>query len=83
MAVSFLNFLYSHAPLRVGEDGLRWRLKRIGLFDICSFCTAIRGSPRVIFPWNSIWCVKAPRRVCIFVWSAAWDKVLTCDNLMH
>jgi hypothetical protein len=50
VAVSFLNFLYCHTPLRVGEDGLRWRLKRIGLFDICSFCTAIRGSPRVIFP---------------------------------
>uniref|UniRef100_A0A2N9HPD9 Reverse transcriptase zinc-binding domain-containing protein n=1 Tax=Fagus sylvatica TaxID=28930 RepID=A0A2N9HPD9_FAGSY len=29
----------------------------------------------------SIWRTKAPRRVRFFVWSAAWNKILTCDNL--
>jgi hypothetical protein len=26
---------------------------------------------------------KAPQRVCFFVWTAAWDKILTCDKLMR
>jgi hypothetical protein len=34
------------------------------------------------FPWKSVWRSKAPRRVCFFVWSAAWNKILTYDNLM-
>ena len=27
--------------------------------------------------------VKAPRRVCFFIWIAAWGKILTCDNSMR
>ena len=29
--------------------------------------------------WRCIWRSKAPRRVCFFVWTAAWDKILTWD----
>ena len=29
------------------------------------------------------WRSKAPRRFCFFVWSAAWNKILTYDNLMR
>ena len=35
----------------------------------------------IIFPWKSVWKVKALRRVSFFVWTAIWDKILTCDNL--
>jgi hypothetical protein len=35
------------------------------------------------FPWKAIWRVKAPRRVAFFVWTAAWGKILACDNLMR
>ena len=35
----------------------------------------------IIFPWKSVWKVKAPRRVSFFVWTIVWDKILTCDNL--
>jgi hypothetical protein len=35
------------------------------------------------FPWKAIWRVKAPRRVSFFLWSAAWGRILTCDNLMR
>ncbi len=83
MVVSFLDFLYSHSPTRTGEDGLCWKLKQSGLFDISSFYRALRGTPRIWFPWKSIWRVKAPRRVYLFVWSVAWGKILTCDNLMR
>ena len=33
------------------------------------------------FPWKGIWKVKALRRVAFFVWTAAWGRILTCDNL--
>ena len=37
----------------------------------------------VLFPWESIWAVKAPPRVSFFIWTATWGKILTCDNLMR
>jgi hypothetical protein len=81
---SFLNLLDSNVPSREGDDGLRWRLKRSGIFHIRSFYIALRGSsPLVIFPWRGIWGVKAPQRVAFFVWCAAWGNILTCDNLMR
>jgi hypothetical protein len=36
----------------------------------------------VQFSWKSIWGVKAPSRVS-FVWTVAWGRILTCDNLMR
>jgi hypothetical protein len=36
----------------------------------------------VHFPWKSIWGVKAPQRVAFFVWTAAWGRICTSDNLM-
>ena len=66
---------------------LRWWLKKNGLFDIRSYYNVLRGSPRMAFPWRSVWNLKAPRWVCFFffcffVWGAAWEKILTCDNLI-
>jgi hypothetical protein len=53
------------------------------MVDAKSFYHAIDGFRSVPFPWKAIWRVKAPRRVSFFVWSAAWGKILTCDNLMR
>jgi hypothetical protein len=33
------------------------------------------------FPWRSIWKVKVPLRMSFFVWTAAFGKILTLDNL--
>ena len=79
--VEFLSLIESKAPLREVEDGPWWHLRKNGRFDISSFYDAFRDSPHVVFPWRSIWRTKAPRRVRFFVWSAAWNKILTCDNL--
>ena len=48
-----------------------------------SFYRALAGHFAIYFPWRAIWRVKAPRRVSFFLWSAAWGKILTCDNLMR
>ena len=79
----FLHHLYSHTPVSLDNDVFWWRLKKNGLFDIRSFYDAIRDCARVNFPWKSVWHSKAPRRVCFSIWSAAWHRILTCDNLMR
>lgn len=81
--VSFMTLIYSNISKRDGEDGMWSRLKRIGLFDNRSFYNVLRAPPWQPFPCRSIWHSKAPPRVCFFVWSAAWDKIWTCDNLMR
>ena len=81
--ISFFGLLHSHSSFKVGGDGLRWRLKGNGMFDICFYYIALRGSPPVKFLWKSIWSVHVPRRVSFFVWSATWDRILIADNLMQ
>ena len=53
------------------------------MFDSRSFYAALNNRQGVWFPWKSVWKVKAPPRVAFFIWSAAWGKILTCNNLMH
>ena len=79
---SFLLLLHSHAPSLEEPDKLIWKLKRSGIFDISSYYLMLRDPTAFAFPWKSIWRVKAPRRVSFFVWTAAWGRILTCDNLM-
>jgi hypothetical protein len=79
--VSFLDLLQSNLPSQEVDDGLWQNLKKNRIFDIRSFYAALQDSPTVAFPWKSIWRTKAPRRACFFVWTAAWNKILTCDNL--
>jgi hypothetical protein len=61
---------------------MRWRLNENGVFNVRSYYTAIRGTNDVPFSWKSIWCVIAPKRVSFFVWTTAWEKILTCGNLI-
>ena len=56
-------------------------LTKNGDFTICSYYHKLHGSSFVVFPWKGIWKVKAPRRISFFVWIAAWDRILTGDNL--
>jgi hypothetical protein len=78
---SFLGLLQTHLPSRVVDDGLWWNLKPSGIFDVRSRYSFFREPPPLIFPWKCIWKTKAPRRACFFVWTAAWQRILTCENL--
>ena len=80
--LAFFNFIHSRIPTIVDPDSMHWKLRQHGRFDAKSFDHAIDGIQEVEFPWKAIWKAKAPRRVSFFVWSAAWAKILTCDNLM-
>jgi hypothetical protein len=78
---SFLGLLQSHLPSRMVDDRSWWKLKSNGIFDVRSMYSSLRESPTVVFPWKCIWHTKAPWRACFFVWTAAWQKILTCENL--
>ena len=57
---SFFELLHSHSSFRKGGDGLRWRLKGNGVFDIRSFYSALRHKQPMTFHWKAIWGVHAP-----------------------
>uniref|UniRef100_A0A2N9GIF8 Reverse transcriptase zinc-binding domain-containing protein n=1 Tax=Fagus sylvatica TaxID=28930 RepID=A0A2N9GIF8_FAGSY len=80
---SFFELLHAHTAFKEGGDGLRWRLKSNGVFDIRSYYLALRDNQPVTFPWKAIWGVHAPRRVAFFAWSASWGRILTTDILMR
>ena len=79
--MDFLCILEYNTPAREGEDQMWWVPKKKGEFDIRSYYKTLRGSSLNIFPWKGIWGVKVPRWVSFFVWIAAWEKILTSDNL--
>ena len=81
MVDKFFQFLASNLPSGIDGDRLKWKLKKNGDFTIRSYYHKLHGSSSVVFPWKGIWKVKASRRVSFFVWIAAWDKILTGDNL--
>ena len=83
MVISFYQLLSTHTPLAREPDRMRWKLCKNGMFSSRSYYHALKGVTGMQFPWKSIWGVKAPKRVSFFVWTAAWGRILTCDNLMR
>uniref|UniRef100_A0A2N9GQ47 Reverse transcriptase domain-containing protein n=1 Tax=Fagus sylvatica TaxID=28930 RepID=A0A2N9GQ47_FAGSY len=87
LVAEFFHFLHSHkvptADTTLAPDGLRWKICKDGVFTSRSFYSALINRRGVSFPWKSIWRVKAPPRVAFFIWTAAWGRILTCDNLMQ
>ena len=47
-----------------------------------SYYKTICGTTGNPFPLLSIWCVKAPKRASFTLWTVAWGKILTIDNLI-
>ena len=53
-----------------------------GTFYVHSFYNSLLKATSVSFPWQSIWCVKIPKRLSFFLWTAARGGILTIDNLV-
>ena len=47
-----------------------------------SFYNSLLNATSVSFPWQSIWCVKIPKRLSFFLWTVARGGILTIDNLV-
>lgn len=79
--IAFLILLHSNTPRKESCDRLSCSLKGSGVFTVCSYYNALRGTCAVPFPWKSIWFLKVPKKVSFFVWTT-WGKILTCENLI-
>uniref|UniRef100_A0A7N2N1E6 Protein ENHANCED DISEASE RESISTANCE 2-like n=1 Tax=Quercus lobata TaxID=97700 RepID=A0A7N2N1E6_QUELO len=77
----FLQIMGSNLPQSEQGDRMVWKLTKKGVFDIRSFYNKLRSSLPITFPWKGIWKAKAPTHVSFFVWTAAWEKILTGDIL--
>jgi hypothetical protein len=75
------SLIHSHIPQGVDADKLHWKLNRKGIFYSSSYYHALCALVVVAFPWKCIWGVKSPRRVAFFMWTVAWGRILTYDNL--
>ena len=64
---SFYEHVSARIPSGEGEGTLIWQLNSSGVFDVRSFYSALLKAPSVSFPWQSIWCVKVPKRVSFFL----------------
>jgi hypothetical protein len=81
MVISFFDRLYSISARHGEGDKLVWNPSKKCLFKVRSFYEELIRKDDSSFPWKNIWRVKAPTRVAFFVWSAAFGKILTHDNL--
>ena len=78
----FNEHVFARIPRGEGDDVLIWQLNRSGIFDVHFFYNSLLKAPFVCFPWQSIWCIKVPKRVSFFLWTAARGGILTIDNLV-
>jgi hypothetical protein len=78
---AFFSLLHSHTPRSEEVDKLVWGPSRKGIFASRTFYQVLHNPPGICFPWKCIWRVKAPPRVAFFMWTAAWGRILTCENL--
>ena len=67
VVVEFFQLFPSKSPTNEGPDGLRWKLRKDGVFDSRSFYYALIDRPGRQFPWKGIWAVKAPPQVSFFI----------------
>ena len=51
-------------------------------FYVHSFYNSLLKATSVSIPWQSIWCVKIPKRLSFFLWTATRGGILTIDNLV-
>ena len=83
VVVEFFQFLSTVSIPTMGPDGLKWQPRKNGVFDSRFYYSILSARPGGCFPRKSIWAAKAPPRVAFFVWTAAWERILTCGNLMR
>ena len=79
--VRFLQILHDQNFRPAGEDMLLLKEVKAKSFSIKAMYKGYDISPAFDFPYHSIWNSVVPPKIGIFTWEAAWDKVLTLDNL--
>jgi hypothetical protein len=73
MILSFFERLYSF-QVRHEEDRLIWSPSKRGQFEVKLFYKVLNSQAGHLFPWKSIWCVKALWRVAFLCGQQPWGK---------
>ena len=73
---------FNDCEMGEGDYVLIWQLNHSDISYVHSFYNSLLKAHSISFPWQSIWCVKVPKRVYFFLWTAAKGGILTIDNLV-
>jgi hypothetical protein len=79
--VVFLDLLYSSKPHPRGTDRMLWTPAINQGFELKSYYSSLQSRESCLFPWKTLWKVKAPSRIALFTWMATFGKILTIANL--
>jgi hypothetical protein len=73
--------LYSLRVRQGDADKICWIPSKGNKFEVRSYYQVLTTSTGSLFPWKSIWRVKALLRVAFFVWTTTLGKILTLDSI--
>ena len=79
--LGFMDTIYGSSVRGFGEDKMCWKPDIDKRFMVKDYYNILVGSNDYYFPWKSIWKQKISSRSAFFVWTAAFGKCLTIDNL--
>ena len=78
------RFLYSiHMKIirpRI-EDKLLLKDSNHDNFSVMTLYSGLDLSPKIDFPFHSVWNYVIPSKISFFDWEASWGKVITMDQL--
>ena len=63
-------------PSGTGTKRLRLSLNGNGRFNVHPYYEVLQVSTVVFFPWKSIWCAKATKRIALFVRTEPLEKIM-------
>jgi hypothetical protein len=58
-----------------------WSPTRNHKFKVKSYYNILQPGESTLFPWKSVWKVKAPPHIAFFTWMAALGKILMIENI--
>ena len=79
--LSFMDTIYDTSAKGIGEDKMSWKIDRTNGLMVNAYYCLLVGYSEICFPWKSIWKYKIPSQVAFIVWTIAWGKCLTINNL--
>lgn len=77
----FFKLIYSMGHLTAQRDRMQWRSNDSKNCTVRVYYKILTSQANVPFPWKNIWRSRVPSKVAFFVWTAAFGKILTTDNL--
>jgi hypothetical protein len=75
--------LYSSKTLQERQIKMLWLPTCNHRFKVKSYCHTLQIDESSLYPWKSVWKVKAPPCIAFFTWAVVLGKILTIDNFQR